>query len=146
MLNSQALQLKSFSDYERDYGGLDRRSLLGYGVRQFYDNGGADAHVIRIKGDDDAVVGPADAAFQEQLNALFEADSSRGSDRSFQRHLRARTGRWSDHKAMQRQCAGASRFFDCRLRRDRHGSNGYRIRSPTGAGRVRSTRRCSFPG
>jgi uncharacterized protein len=72
----QALQLKSFSDYERDYGGLDRRSLLGYGVRQFYDNGGADAHVIRIKGDDDAVIGPADAAFQEQLNALFEADGA----------------------------------------------------------------------
>jgi phage tail sheath protein FI len=72
----QALQLKSFSDYERDYGGLDRRSLLGYAVRQFYDNGGADAHVIRIKGDDDAVIGPADAAFQEQLNALFEADGA----------------------------------------------------------------------
>jgi hypothetical protein len=69
----QALRLKRFSDYERDYGGLDRRSLLGYAVRQFYDNGGSDAYVIRIKGDDDAVIGPADAAFQEKLHALFEA-------------------------------------------------------------------------
>ena len=69
----QALRLKRFSDYERDYGGLDRRSLLGYAVRQFYDNGGVDAYVIRIKGDDDAVIGAADAAFQEKLHALFEA-------------------------------------------------------------------------
>jgi phage tail sheath protein FI len=43
-----ALRLTSFSDYERTYGGLDSRSLLGYAVRHFYDNGGSDAYVLRI--------------------------------------------------------------------------------------------------
>ncbi len=30
----------SFADFEREYGGLDRRSYLGYAVRNFFDNGG----------------------------------------------------------------------------------------------------------
>ena len=33
----RALRLTSFADYERLYGGLDRRALLGYSVKQFYD-------------------------------------------------------------------------------------------------------------
>jgi phage tail sheath protein FI len=44
----RALRLTSFPDYERAYGGLDSRSLLGYSVRQFYDNGGSDAFILRI--------------------------------------------------------------------------------------------------
>ena len=44
----RAVRLTSFADYERAYGGLDSRSLLGYAVRQFYDNGGSDAYVLRI--------------------------------------------------------------------------------------------------
>jgi len=44
----RALRLTSFADYERLYGGLDRRALLGYSVKHFYDNGGADAYVLRI--------------------------------------------------------------------------------------------------
>ena len=44
----RALRLSSFSDYERFYGGLDSRTLLGHAVRHFYDNGGSDAYVLRI--------------------------------------------------------------------------------------------------
>src|SRR5262245_20342561 len=44
----RALRLASFADYERAYGGLDSRSLLGYAVRHFYDNGGSDAYILRI--------------------------------------------------------------------------------------------------
>jgi phage tail sheath protein FI len=44
----RALRLTSFPDYERAYGGLDSRSLLGYSVRHFYDNGGSDAYILRI--------------------------------------------------------------------------------------------------
>jgi len=43
-----AVRLTSFADYERQFGGLDTRSLLGYSVKQFYDNGGSDAYVLRI--------------------------------------------------------------------------------------------------
>ena len=45
---ADAARLTSFADYERQFGGLDVRSLLGYTVKQFFDNGGADAYVLRI--------------------------------------------------------------------------------------------------
>jgi phage tail sheath protein FI len=44
----RAVRLTSFADFERQFGGLDRRSLLGYAVKHFYDNGGSDAYVLRI--------------------------------------------------------------------------------------------------
>jgi uncharacterized protein len=50
----RALRLTSFADFERAYGGLDSRSLLGYSVRHFFENGGADAYVLRIADDDAA--------------------------------------------------------------------------------------------
>jgi len=74
----QALRVKSFSDYERDYGGLDRGSLLGYAVRHFYENGGSDAYVLRIAGADGAVTGPADAAFHAALAAAFDTGGAVG--------------------------------------------------------------------
>jgi phage tail sheath protein FI len=46
----RAVRLSSFSDFEREYGGLDRRSMLGFGVKQFFENGGSDAYVIRLVG------------------------------------------------------------------------------------------------
>ena len=51
----RALRMSSFAEFERNYGGLDRRSLLGYSVRHFYDNGGTDAYVIRIAANDAAL-------------------------------------------------------------------------------------------
>src|SRR5712692_4368967 len=50
----KALRLSSFADFERAYGGLDGRSVLGYSVRQFYDNGGTDAYILRIAETDPA--------------------------------------------------------------------------------------------
>ncbi|MEY2521158.1 MAG: uncharacterized protein QOF24_2917 [Verrucomicrobiota bacterium] len=44
----RAVRLASFGDYERQFGGLDLRTLLPYAVKQFYDNGGADAYILRI--------------------------------------------------------------------------------------------------
>jgi uncharacterized protein len=44
----RAVRLTSFADYERQFGSLDLRTLLPYAVKQFYDNGGADAYVIRL--------------------------------------------------------------------------------------------------
>ena len=46
--NDRAVRITSFADYERTFGGLDRRTLLGYAVKQFYENGGADAYVVRL--------------------------------------------------------------------------------------------------
>ncbi|HEU5135655.1 MAG TPA: phage tail sheath C-terminal domain-containing protein [Steroidobacteraceae bacterium] len=43
-----ATRILSFADFERKYGGLDTRSFLGYAVRDFFNNGGTDAYVVRI--------------------------------------------------------------------------------------------------
>jgi phage tail sheath protein FI len=40
----------SWSDYQRQYGGLDTRSYLGYAVYQFFANGGQQAYIIRLAG------------------------------------------------------------------------------------------------
>ncbi|MEO5658405.1 MAG: phage tail sheath subtilisin-like domain-containing protein [Polaromonas sp.] len=46
----RAVRIASFGDYQRAFGPLDKRSLLGYGVRQFFDNGGSDAYILRLAG------------------------------------------------------------------------------------------------
>ena len=45
-----ARSVDSVADFERDFGGLDSRSLLGYAVQQFFANGGRTAWVMRIAG------------------------------------------------------------------------------------------------
>lgn len=43
----------SWPDYFRQYGGLDKRSLLGYAVSQFFANGGQRAYIVRLATLDD---------------------------------------------------------------------------------------------
>jgi phage tail sheath protein FI len=70
---SRALRLTNFSDYERNYGGLDARSLLGYSAKHFYDNGGADAYIVRIA--DTTSATPAATANGSIGDLAFEASS-----------------------------------------------------------------------
>lgn len=44
----------SFPDFARQFGGLDSRSLLGYAVSQFFNNGGQQAYIIRLVASDAA--------------------------------------------------------------------------------------------
>ena len=44
----KAVRITSFAEYERHFGGLDLRTLLGYSVKHFFDNGGGDAYVLRL--------------------------------------------------------------------------------------------------
>jgi uncharacterized protein len=69
----RAVHLSSFRGYERQFGGLDHRSFLGFSVKQFYDNGGADAFVLRLTDADREVFGPRDASFQAAVLAAFTA-------------------------------------------------------------------------
>lgn len=46
----RAVRLTSFADYEREFGGLDTRTLLSYSIRHFFENGGSDTYVIRLTG------------------------------------------------------------------------------------------------
>jgi uncharacterized protein len=46
--DDRAVRISNFTDYQRAYGGLDQRTKLGYAVKQFFDNGGSDAYVLRL--------------------------------------------------------------------------------------------------
>ena len=50
--------ITSFADFERVFGGLDRNYPIGYAVRDFYQNGGTTAVILRLfkkDGDDDGL-------------------------------------------------------------------------------------------
>jgi phage tail sheath protein FI len=48
--SDRAVRIASFADYQRIYGGLDLRTMLGYAVKQFFENGGSDAYILRLIG------------------------------------------------------------------------------------------------
>ena len=74
----RAVRLTSFADYERTYGGLDFRSVLGYSVKQFYDNGGADAYVLRIARTDSATATENAVAASTAIGDLAVSANSPG--------------------------------------------------------------------
>jgi hypothetical protein len=43
-----AVRIKSFADFERAFGGLTVDSPLSYAVKQFFQNGGTDAYIVRV--------------------------------------------------------------------------------------------------
>jgi uncharacterized protein len=65
----RAVRILSWIDYERKFGGLDTRSYLGYSVRHFFDNGGREAFVVRVKHPSKrtAVLKPNESAFEQAL-------------------------------------------------------------------------------
>ncbi len=56
-----AVQIFSFSDFEREFGGLDLRSEASYAIQQFYLNGGSEAWVVRAASNGTAPNVPAKA-------------------------------------------------------------------------------------
>ncbi len=45
---NEAVLVESFMDFQRQFGGLDARSLLGYAVSHFFTNGGQQAYIVRV--------------------------------------------------------------------------------------------------
>src|SRR5688572_9911902 len=45
---NKAVRIFSFADFERAFGGLAVDSPLSYAVKQFFQNGGTDAYVVRV--------------------------------------------------------------------------------------------------
>ncbi|CAG9252671.1 conserved hypothetical protein [Paraburkholderia unamae] len=71
-IDNRAQQIFSFGDFERLYGGLASNSELGYAVQQFFQNGGAQAWIVRTPA---TSLGAAAAKVQFQ-SFTFEALSS----------------------------------------------------------------------
>ena len=45
---NRAVQIFSFADFEREFGGLDRRSEASFAIQQYFLNGGGEAWVVRV--------------------------------------------------------------------------------------------------
>jgi hypothetical protein len=45
---NQPVIVNSFGDFQRNFGGLDARSSVGYAVRDFFQNGGGQAVIVRL--------------------------------------------------------------------------------------------------
>src|SRR5690242_10068315 len=43
-----AVQVLSFADFERNFGGLNTDSEASYAIQQFFLNGGTEAYVVRV--------------------------------------------------------------------------------------------------
>lgn len=67
--------IESWTDFENKFGGLDQRSVLGYSVNHFFENGGNTAYVVRIASGDDIVLKPNTPEFE---NALLPTDGKGG--------------------------------------------------------------------
>jgi hypothetical protein len=48
---NEAVQIFGMTDFDRVFGGLDRRSPASYAIAQFFINGGSEAYVIRVNRD-----------------------------------------------------------------------------------------------
>src|SRR5262245_51447877 len=47
-LLNEAVQCLGFADFEREFGGIDVNSPASYGIKQFFQNGGGEAWVVRV--------------------------------------------------------------------------------------------------
>ena len=73
---NQAVQILSYSDFEKQFGGLDIRSEASYAIQQFFLNGGSEAYVVRV-GSATVNGGTSNAPVAAQIG--LAADSSGGS-------------------------------------------------------------------
>lgn len=89
----------SWSDFERKFGGLDARSLLGYAMSQFFANGGQRAYIIRL-----VTTGSTTAADNAQAGAVTLDSKLAVTARS--------PGLWSDAYAIvtKKRADDATRF------------------------------------
>lgn len=67
-----AANVTSFADYQDVFGGLAADSELGYAVREFFQNGGAEAYAVRTADAHSSVLG--DRALRQGLYALEDVD------------------------------------------------------------------------
>jgi hypothetical protein len=74
----RAVAVRSFVEFETEFGGLDRQLQLGYAVWQFFLNGGKDAVIVRVPAndetDDPSQVVLGDRTRREGLYALDSVD------------------------------------------------------------------------
>jgi Bacteriophage tail sheath protein len=78
-LNEPTL-INSFGDFERRFGGLQEEYLMSYSVRDFYQNGGQQALIVRVAHPNFATDGDRDKALEGAKTAKTVADATEGAD------------------------------------------------------------------
>lgn len=82
---NEATHILSYADYERSFGGLVSYSEMSYAINQFFLNGGSEAWVIRLVGQNtkpDMLILKDSASSKNvlQVNALYAGDTDRYTD------------------------------------------------------------------
>ena len=71
---NQAVYVTSFSEYEREFGGLGSESPMSYAVRHYFENGGRRAYVVRVVKNPPKKGGAAMIGFKEIQQGLKAFD------------------------------------------------------------------------
>ena len=50
--SNDPLEVNNFGEYEKNFGPIQASSLMGYAVRQFFQNGGTEAIIVRVANED----------------------------------------------------------------------------------------------
>lgn len=75
----QPVTINSFADFQRQFGGLWKESLLGYAVRDFFINGGSQAIIVRVFKDISTAASPIGAP----LNLMAKQSGPTGNGIKF---------------------------------------------------------------
>ena len=91
---AQAQLILSWSDFQRQFGGLDANSLMSYAVYQFFNNGGSQAYIVRLT--QQAGGNPAKTASHTITNFLtFTAANAGGWGNNIQLDVRVNGSRFA---------------------------------------------------
>ena len=74
--SNHAVQIFSFADLQREFGGLDSRSEASFGIRQFFNNGGSNAWVVRTA--ESGTDATASIVLQDDSGDVLTATAGRG--------------------------------------------------------------------
>ncbi len=69
---NEPVRIQNFGDFERQFGGLNLDSTMSYAVRQFFDNGGSDAIIVRLSNEGVRAIG--DLGNELVLEAVMPGD------------------------------------------------------------------------
>jgi phage tail sheath protein FI len=81
----RAVQIFSYADFQREYGGLDRRSEASYAIQQYFLNGGREAWVVRVASGTPA---QSDALISDAVGGTSVLTVQARDDGSWGDHLR----------------------------------------------------------
>jgi phage tail sheath protein FI len=89
---NQAIEIFSYADFERTFGGLDLNSEASYAIQQFFLNGGTDAFVVRVASGAPAA---ATTVLEDGLGGAAQLTVAAASEGTWGRNLRLGVS-WSD--------------------------------------------------